>query len=425
LADHRLAADSGRVVNRRLGAATILGGVAGHTEQDPIPQLGELVDAARKEAEDVAQHASSLQVIAFFDLSDSTRAKMTVGNAAASRAVLTFTSLASSITARFGGQVIKTLGDGVLATFSDPLAACRTALNLRYATHELLRLKMTAGLTSGRPLSVALDGHREDVLGDVVDRAARIQSLARPGQVLIDAALHSQIRADIAGQRGWKIDSAPRRTHAKGIGTIELFEVCLDTRWRLKKELATPFDLITSGRPSLSEKLALINNAKSEIIEIGIGLTSFAQYFTGQKPEEFRDPIRQLVRTGVNLKCFALDFGHEPGRAWLAEQDNPDYPEEAVIARRRIEGEGRHYSYEEYRGGMYYHTYRRIPEFWCLGVDVDDALDGRMFFAPYLMGVPRSALPVVQVSRTSNPELYEKYLDSVHALRAASDENRE
>ena len=47
-----------------------------------------------------------------------------------------------------------------------------------------------------------------------------------------------------------------------------------------------------------------------------------------------------------------------------------------------------------------------------------------MFFAPYLMGVPRSALPVVQVSRTSNPELYDKYLQSVRALRAASNERR-
>jgi class 3 adenylate cyclase len=413
-------------VARCTGAATILGNVSGHPDDhDPVPQLGELLEAARKEAEDVAQHAGPIQVIAFFDLSGSTSAKLAVGNSAASRTALTFTSLAGSISALFGGQVLKTLGDGVLAMFSDPLAACRAALNLRYATHELLGLKMTAGLTSGRPLRIALDGDREDVLGDVVDRAARIQALAMSGQVLIDATLYGQVRADIASQPGWQIDHVARRTHAKGIGTIELFEVCLSARWKLKKELATPFDLIASGRPSLSEKLALISNARSEIIEVGIGLTSFAQYFTGQKPGEFRDPIRQLVRKGVNLRCFALDFDHEPGRAWLAEQENPDYAEEATFARRRLEEESSLYRYEDYLGSLFYHTYRRIPEFWCLGVDVDDDLYGRMFFAPYLMGVLRSALPVAQVSRTSNPELYEKYLDSVHALRAASDESRE
>jgi len=397
---------------------------ATESESDPIPQIEELVDAARKEAESVSQHADTLQVIAFFDLSGSTRAKLSQGNAAASRAALEFTSLAGSISARLGGRVVKTLGDGALATFSDPLAACRAALSLRYATHELLELEMTAGLTTGRPLRIAFAGDRDDVLGDVVDRAARIQSLALPGQVLIDSTLYNNIRADIAAQPGWRVDSDPRRTHAKGIGPIDLYELCLEAHWRLKQELATPFNLITSGRPTISEKIALISNAKSEIIEIGIGLTSFAQYFTGQKPDEFRDPIRELVRGGVNLKCFALDFTHEPGRAWLAEQDNPDYPDEAAIARRRIQDEAKRYRYEEYRGRLSYHTYKRVPEFWCLGVDVEDQLDGRMFFAPYLMGVPRSALPVVQVSRTSKPELYEKYLQSVRALRAASNERR-
>lgn len=397
---------------------------ATESESDPIPQLEELVDAACKEADAVAQHADVLQVIAFFDLSGSTGAKLVQGNTAATQAALAFTSLAGSVSARLGGRVVKTLGDGALATFSDPLAACRAALSLRYATHELLELEMTAGLTAGRPLKIAFAGDRDDVLGDVVDRAARIQSLALPGQVLIDATLYGQIRADIAAQRGWRVDVDPRRTYAKGLGPIDLYELCLEGHWRLKQELATPFNLITGGRPTISEKVALISNAKSEIIEIGIGLTSFAQYFTGQKPDEFRDPIRRLVRGGVNLKCFALDFDHGPGRAWLAEQDNPDYPEEAAIARRRIEDEAKRCRYEDYRGRLSYHTYKRVPEFWCLGVDVEDQLDGRMFFAPYLMGVPRSALPVVQVSRTSNPGLYEKYLQSVRALRAASNENR-
>jgi class 3 adenylate cyclase len=391
---------------------------------DPIPQLEELVEGASKDAQAVSHHVGPLRVIAFFDLSGSTRAKIALGNTRASQAALTFTSLAGSVSARFGGRVLKTLGDGALAMFDDPMDACRAALNLRQATHELLELEMTAGLTSGRPLTISFGDNHEDVLGDAVDRAARIQSLALPGQVLIDSTLHSQVRADISARPDWELDLHPRRTHAKGIGPIDLYELCLRGHWRLKRELATPFDLITSGRPTLSEKLALINNAKSEIIEVGIGLTSFAQYFTGQKPEEFRDPIRQLVRGGVNLKCFALDFGYEPGRTWLEEQGNPDYPEEAAIARRRLEEEGKFYRYEEYRGRLSYHTYRRVPEFWCLAVDADDAVDGRMFFAPYLMGVPRSAMPVVQVSRTSRPELYEKYLHSIRALRANSDETR-
>lgn len=386
------------------------------------PDLEERARKARKDAEGAVGRASGLVVVAFLDLAGSTAGKLVKGNTAASLDALTFTSLATEIAAGAGGRVVKTLGDGALAMFDDPVAACGAALDLRHATYEYLNLEMTAGLTSGRPIRLSLGGGTEDLLGDVVDRAARIQSLASPGQVLVDGTLFNQVRADIAGRPGWDADLAPRRAHAKGIGPIELYELALMGHWTRKEELATPFNVIAGGRPSLEEKLALLRNAKTEIVEMGIGLTSFAKYFEGQKPEEFRDPIRSLVRAGVDLRCFVLDEQHEPGRAWMAEQGNPDYAAEAEIARRRMEQEGRYYRNQHYRGRLSVHRYQRVPEFWCLGVDVDDAVDGRMFFAPYLMGVARAQTPVMQVSRSSSPALYEKYLQSVRALRAASDE---
>ena len=141
-----IATSSARAASRPDRTSSLKRVTAVTNEPDPLPQLEELVEAARKEAEAVAQHAGTLQVIAFFDLSGSTGAKLARGNAAASQEALAFTSLVGSISARFGGRLLKTLGDGALATFNDPLAACRAALNLRYATHELLELEMTAGL---------------------------------------------------------------------------------------------------------------------------------------------------------------------------------------------------------------------------------------------------------------------------------------
>lgn len=382
-----------------------------------------LVRDAQKAAADPSYVGEGLQVLAFFDLSGSSRAKLIQGNVVASRNAVAFTNLASSLSSRAGGRVLKTLGDGALAMFTDPIAACRAALELRHATHDLLHLEMTAGITSGRPIRVPLGEDGFDVLGDAVDRAARIQSLASPGQVLIDSTLRMQVRADLAGRPEWRCDAEPRFATAKGIGELQLYELWVDGQWRPKEQLATPFEILV-GRPSLSQKLSLVRYAKTEIVEIGIGLTSFAQYFTGQSPEEFRDPIRQLVRGGVELNCFALNPSYGPGQAWLGEQGNADYPDEAAIARRRIEDEAKFCRNEQYLGRVGYHTYSRVPEFWCLGVDVNDPLDGRMFFAPYLMGVPRASMPVVQVSRSSRPDLYAKYLSSVHELRAASDDTR-
>ena len=387
-----------------------------------IPELEELVDNAKKDAAN-SPNPDPLQVIAFFDLSGSTAAKIQRGTVAASREAIAFTALASSISDLCGGAVVKTLGDGALATFADPISACRAALNLRHATHELLDLEMTAGLTSGRPQRVALLNGQYDLLGDVVDRAARIQSLAAAGQVLIDGTLYQQVRGELVEQAGWGVDTNPRDAHAKGVGPLQLYELWLEGDWQPKRQLATPFSVIADGRPTLSEKLALVREAKSEIIEVGIGLTSFALYFTGQKPEEFRDPLRKLVRGGVNLKCFALDPTYQPGLDWLNEQGNADYLTEAAIARNRLQQESKYCRSEHYVGRFTYHQFRRVPEFWCLGVDIDDPVDGRMFFAPYMMGLARSTMPVVQVSRSSNAVLFDKYVLSIHELRANSDEN--
>jgi hypothetical protein len=60
-------------------------------------------------------------------------------------------------------------------------------------------------------------------------------------------------------------------------------------------------------------------HARSEIIEIGTGLTSFASDFTGMRADEFRDPVRELLRQGGTLKCFALGSGCEPGLASKAK----------------------------------------------------------------------------------------------------------
>ena len=304
-------------------------------ERTEVEDLGQVADRARKEAKALTEGSRQDLAVAFFDLSGSSLAKLLTGNKTAVKRAIAFTNLCSEIVSKERGVVIKRLGDGVLAIFSNPLDACRAALRARWATHAHLDLEFKAGVTIGRPLQIRHPGSDLDVLGDVVDRAARIQSLALAGQVLIDQALYTLIRSEFIDETDWRIDDCPRLAFAKGIGPLELFELVIDGRWELKEHLATPFEMDAEGRPALSQKLALLGGAQREIIEIGIGLTSFAQYFEGQKPEEFRDPIRQLVRGGVNLSCFALSPEYRPGMAWLAEQGNRDYPTEVQIARGR------------------------------------------------------------------------------------------
>lgn len=79
---------------------------------------------------------------------------------------------------RFGGQVVKNLGDGFLATFDSPARAvcCAAAIT---ATLAMFGLAVRGGLHTGE-----VDLKRGDIGGLAVHVAARIAALAQPGEAL-------------------------------------------------------------------------------------------------------------------------------------------------------------------------------------------------------------------------------------------------
>lgn len=96
-----------------------------------------------------------------------------------------------------GGRIIKSLGDAVLVHFGDPACAVRAAValqqrfeefNRRRAEADRIRLRM--GVTWGSGFI-----KDDDVFGDVVNLAARLEHFARPGQIIISAALHAAARS--------------------------------------------------------------------------------------------------------------------------------------------------------------------------------------------------------------------------------------
>ncbi len=122
---------------------------------------------------------------------------------------------------RCGGVVEKFVGDGVLATFgahSDlpehserALAAgmaavgANEALNHRCAGEWGFRLDMGVGISAGKMvLGIIGSAERSEfgILGDAVNVAARLVGHAKPGEVLLTAAVYrgiaDQVRADLA-----------------------------------------------------------------------------------------------------------------------------------------------------------------------------------------------------------------------------------
>jgi class 3 adenylate cyclase/tetratricopeptide (TPR) repeat protein len=112
---------------------------------------------------------------------------------------------------RYGGTVEKFIGDAVMAVWGSPVAreddaerAVRAGLALTQAVGALgadvgmPELRVRAGVLTG---SAAVDLHAESegmVLGDAVNTASRLQSIATPGTVLVDDATRRASEAAIA-----------------------------------------------------------------------------------------------------------------------------------------------------------------------------------------------------------------------------------
>ena len=94
-----------------------------------------------------------------------------------------------------GGRVIKTMGDGMLVEFATPPAALRAArvVQVKVAAHEDAlaeadRIRFRIGINHG---SVLIDG--DDLLGDVVNIAARLESLAPAGGICVSRPVHDML----------------------------------------------------------------------------------------------------------------------------------------------------------------------------------------------------------------------------------------
>jgi class 3 adenylate cyclase len=133
------------------------------------------------------RHASepdrALAAILFTDIVGSTERAAAIGDREWRNLLESHDVVVSTLVAQHGGRLIKTMGDGTLATFDGPGRAIRCATALRDALRPL-GLEIRAGLHTGE---VELRG--ADITGIGVNIAARVLEHAEPGQLLTSAAV--------------------------------------------------------------------------------------------------------------------------------------------------------------------------------------------------------------------------------------------
>ena len=118
------------------------------------------------------------------------------------------------------GRVFKLTGDGLLAEFASPVEAVRAALEIQEAMRAANdqagpddRLVLRIGVNLG---DVVESG--DDLMGDAVNVAARLESIAKPGGICVSAAVYEQIEgkltlgAEDLGEQ--HVKNIPRPIHA-------------------------------------------------------------------------------------------------------------------------------------------------------------------------------------------------------------------
>ena len=142
----------------------------------------------------------------FTDLRGSTALYSKVGDAGAYHLVRDhFAYLAEIVRAR-NGAIVKTIGDAIMASFSDPADALDAALAIQREVNRFNRdhpetpIVIKLGLHEGPSIAVTLND-RLDYFGSTVNKTARLEGLSDGGDVIVsaDMAADPDIEARLRG----------------------------------------------------------------------------------------------------------------------------------------------------------------------------------------------------------------------------------
>ena len=164
----------------------------------------------------------------FTDLRGSTRLYQQIGDAPAFGRVREHFKLLEEAVAAEGGNIVKTMGDSVMAAFRNPSAALRAiwAAQLKMSGSEP-RLWLKVGIHQGPCIVVNLND-RLDYFGSTVNVAARLPAFSNGGEVILSESIHNDYEV-----QGFLEKNARPNSLERFNGEVKGFNVPL-ALWRMK-----------------------------------------------------------------------------------------------------------------------------------------------------------------------------------------------
>lgn len=157
------------------------------------------------------------RAIGFIDIVSYTTRSADLTPTALATLVQAFESAARDVVARYGGRVVKTIGDAVLFVADDLPAGARVATSL-VQVMAAQDLPVRGAVVWGRLLS-----RSGDVFGPVVNLASRLTDLATPHTILMDDVSAAVLESMPAGQEFDTVHGAP--AEVPGLGEVRPVQV--------------------------------------------------------------------------------------------------------------------------------------------------------------------------------------------------------
>lgn len=132
----------------------------------------------------------NFQTVVFTDLHGSTAVFESLGNSRATEVVTGFNAEVARVICEHGGHVVKSLGDGLLAIFDNPMHSIEASVAIQ-RHHQLglsvltesQRMPIRIGISSGE-----VEWVQGDCYGDAVNVASRLCDLCGPSQIWVNAS---------------------------------------------------------------------------------------------------------------------------------------------------------------------------------------------------------------------------------------------